>query len=77
MSDKDGAQIKIKYGMFLQNILDFFLIAMSIFVAIRMINILRKKQAEKTGITYHNLINLYLSDCVVNSKQIDITWKKM
>jgi predicted DNA binding CopG/RHH family protein len=34
-----------------------------------------KKQAEKTGIAYQNLINLYLSDCAINSKSIDITWK--
>jgi predicted DNA binding CopG/RHH family protein len=34
-----------------------------------------KKQAEKTGITYQNLINLYLSDCAIKSKSIDITWK--
>jgi len=34
-----------------------------------------KKQAEKTGIAYQNLINLYLSDCAVNSKNINITWK--
>jgi len=35
-----------------------------------------KKQAEETGVAYQNLINLYLSDCAVKSKQIDITWKK-
>jgi len=34
-----------------------------------------KKQAEKTGIAYQNLMNLYLSDCAVNSKQINIMWK--
>ena len=34
-----------------------------------------KKQADETGVAYQNLINLYLSDCVVNSKQINITWK--
>ena len=34
-----------------------------------------KKQAEETGIAYQNLINLYLSDCAVHSKQINITWK--
>jgi predicted DNA binding CopG/RHH family protein len=34
-----------------------------------------KKQAEKTGIAYQNLINLYLSDCAANSKQINIMWK--
>ena len=34
-----------------------------------------KKQADETGITYKKLINYYLSDCVVNSKRINITWK--
>jgi len=34
-----------------------------------------KKQADETGVAYQNLINLYLSDCVINSKQINITWK--
>jgi len=34
-----------------------------------------KKQAEKTGIAYQNLMNLYLSDCAVHSKNINITWK--
>jgi len=34
-----------------------------------------KKQAEETGIAYQNLMNLYLSDCAVNSKQINILWK--
>jgi uncharacterized protein (DUF4415 family) len=34
-----------------------------------------KKQAEITGIAYQNLINLYLSDCVMQSKTININWK--
>jgi predicted DNA binding CopG/RHH family protein len=34
-----------------------------------------KKQAEKTGIKYQNLINMYLSDCVMNEKTIKIAWK--
>ena len=34
-----------------------------------------KKQAELTGITYQNLMNLYLSDCAAQSKQINIAWK--
>ena len=34
-----------------------------------------KKQAEETGIAYQNLMNLYLSDCAINSKQINIKWK--
>ena len=36
-----------------------------------------KKMAEETGITYQNLINLYLSDCAVHSKKIDIAWKSI
>ena len=34
-----------------------------------------KKQAEETGIAYQNLINLYLSDCAIHSKHINITWE--
>jgi len=45
-----GVQIgsaKIAYGKFLQTCFDFFIIAASIFVAVRVINHLRKKQEEK------------------------------
>jgi len=34
-----------------------------------------KKKSEATGIAYQNLINLYLSDCVANSRNINIEWK--
>ena len=34
-----------------------------------------KKQAEETGITYQNLINMYLADCATRSKRINIAWK--
>jgi uncharacterized protein (DUF4415 family) len=34
-----------------------------------------RKQAEETGIKYQNLINMYLSDCVMNEKTIKIAWK--
>jgi predicted DNA binding CopG/RHH family protein len=34
-----------------------------------------KKKAEETGIAYQNLINLYLSDCVIHSRNINIVWK--
>ncbi|GMO31691.1 MAG: hypothetical protein Ta2F_07290 [Termitinemataceae bacterium] len=34
-----------------------------------------KKQAEETGIAYQNLINLYLNDCTVNSRKMNIEWK--
>jgi predicted DNA binding CopG/RHH family protein len=34
-----------------------------------------KKKANETGITYQNLINLYLSDCVIHKKMLNISWK--
>ena len=34
-----------------------------------------KKKANETGISYQNLINLYLSDCAVRKKMINISWK--
>jgi len=34
-----------------------------------------KKQASKTGISYQNLINMYLSDCAIHRKMINIAWK--
>lgn len=46
----DGAaaveEIAINYGTFLQNIVDFFIIAISIFVALRVVMKLKKKEAE-------------------------------
>ena len=34
-----------------------------------------KKQARETGISYQNLMNMYLSDCASHNKTINITWK--
>ena len=34
-----------------------------------------KKTAHETGISYQNLINLYLSDCAIRKKMINISWK--
>jgi predicted DNA binding CopG/RHH family protein len=34
-----------------------------------------KKQSEHCGIPYQTLINLYLSDCVENKKELQMTWK--
>ena len=34
-----------------------------------------KKQSNTTGISYQNLINMYLSDCMINEKKINIDWK--
>ena len=33
-----------------------------------------KKKAEETGIAYQNLINLYLTDCAISSKKLNIVW---
>ena len=34
-----------------------------------------KKQAEETGISYQNLINMYLTDCAVHEKKLEYTLK--
>lgn len=34
-----------------------------------------KRQAEETGISYQNLINMYLKDCAVHEKKMEYTWK--
>jgi len=34
-----------------------------------------KKLAEETGITYQNLINLYLTDCAIKQKKLNYSWK--
>ena len=33
-----------------------------------------KEQADKVGIPYQTLINLYLTDCAVNKKQLKLDW---
>lgn len=33
-----------------------------------------KEMAEKTGVPYQSLINLYLRDCMANKRAIDISW---
>lgn len=34
-----------------------------------------KNQSEASGIPYQTLINLYLSDCVAQKKQLQISWQ--
>ncbi len=34
-----------------------------------------KEEAEETGIPYQTLINLYLTDCAMNKKKINIKWE--
>lgn len=33
-----------------------------------------KNMAEDKGIPYQSLINLYLRDCAINHKQLDLSW---
>ena len=35
-----------------------------------------KALAEETGISYQNLINLYLRDCATSEKRPSINWQK-
>ena len=34
-----------------------------------------KEQADNTGIPYQTLINLYLSECALNEKRLELSWK--
>ena len=34
-----------------------------------------KAQAEKVGVPYQTLINLYLSDCMNNKRELQMTWQ--
>ena len=34
-----------------------------------------KKMADETGVSYQSLINLYLRDCVIQHRKIDISWQ--
>ncbi len=43
----DEGYVGVMYGQFLQNIMDFFIIAMSIFIVIKLIGKLKRKEAEK------------------------------
>jgi predicted DNA binding CopG/RHH family protein len=35
-----------------------------------------KQMAEEAGVPYQSLINLYLRDCAMQHRKIDITWEK-
>ncbi len=34
-----------------------------------------KSMAERTGLAYQNLINLYLRDCVAARRELSVQWK--
>jgi len=35
-----------------------------------------KAMAERTGVPYQSLINLYLKDCVAQEREIDLSWHR-
>lgn len=48
VSSKAGAEpVVIKYGLFLQNVIDFLIIAFCIFVAVRVLSKLKRKKPEE------------------------------
>ena len=36
-----------------------------------------KQMSEEAGVPYQSLINLYLRDCVINHRKIDISWQAL
>ena len=34
-----------------------------------------KAMAEDAGVPYQSLINLYLRDCILHNRKVDITWQ--
>ncbi len=45
----DDPAVVLNYGMFIQNVFDFIIVAFSIFLAIRVMNKLREKQDEEVA----------------------------
>lgn len=45
----DAAETAIKYGQFIQSVVDFLIIAFSIFLFIKAINSFKKKEEKKNG----------------------------
>ncbi|MHC5224674.1 large-conductance mechanosensitive channel protein MscL [Ignatzschineria sp. LJL83] len=52
----DEPAVILNYGMFIQNIFDFIIVAFSIFVAIRVMNKLREKQDEQVAEAVEEII---------------------
>jgi len=59
-------QAVVKWGMFLQTIIDFTLIAFSIFIAIKLINIIYKKEAETPTLSKEEVLLTEIRDLLKN-----------
>ncbi|MGD9850461.1 MAG: large-conductance mechanosensitive channel protein MscL [Nitrospirales bacterium] len=46
----DGAPVLLKYGMFIQTVVDFLIVAFAIFMMIKWMNSLKKKEEEKPAV---------------------------
>jgi large conductance mechanosensitive channel len=42
----DAAAVQLKYGMFIQQIIDFLIVAMAIFLVVKAMNTMKRKQEE-------------------------------
>jgi large conductance mechanosensitive channel len=43
-AEGDVAAVTLKYGMFIQNVVDFLIVALAVFMMVKAINTLRQKQ---------------------------------
>lgn len=46
----DQAEVAIRYGAFLQNVIDFIIVAFAVFVGVRAMNSMRRKESEQPEI---------------------------
>ena len=54
---KDGAEgVAIRYGAFIQSILDFLIIAMAVFVAVKVMNAMQKSDEEDDAPSQEDLL---------------------
>jgi len=61
-------QAVVKWGMFLQSVLDFTLIAFSIFVAIKLINLVYTKEKEAPKLSKEETLLTEIRDILKNTK---------
>lgn len=62
-------QATVKWGLFLQTVIDFTLIAFSIFIVIKLINMMQKKQEEAPKPTQEEILLTEIRDLLKNNKQ--------
>lgn len=61
-----GDPIIIKYGVFLQNIIDFIIIALSIFIALKFINKLMRRNEKEVKPTKEEVLLTEIRDLLKN-----------